>query len=249
MENNRDIDIIEQYLTNELPEGERITFEERLQVEPNLVNEFERRQTAHKALDFMIAENLKEQLKSLEKEETKVISLHSRRRRMIYIISAAASVLLLIGAFAILLPGGSQPNELAEAYYELPDFSAQRSAEASEIQENKLYIGIEALENSAYDQAILTLDAIPESDENYIIAQYYLAHAYYLSSQFDQAEASFNEVSASNEIRYQEQAEWYALLACLMQKETNCDAQLNQIKNNANHAYQERATKIHQRLK
>ena len=122
MDHKHDIELIEKLLQNQLPENERQELEQRIRQDEVLTHELERRQKAHHALDFVIAQNLKEQLQNLE-EESKVVSLRSRRRTLTYVLSAAASVLLIVGTFSIIYPGGAQPAELASSYYELPDFS------------------------------------------------------------------------------------------------------------------------------
>ena len=250
MDENHDIELIEKFLQNELPESERRVLEERIQQQEGFSHEFERRQRAHQALDFMIAQNLKADLQSLEEEEEedKLVVMRPRRKTWTYVLSIAASILLLVGAFTLVFPSKSGPAELADAFYELPEFSTRSGAESSEDPAARLSNGIEALTNQNYGQAISTLTAIPEQDENYISARYYLGHAYYLSSSFTLAEKSFKVVTSGNDIRYQEQAEWYTLLACL-QQQANCQEDLEQIAGNTSHFFHQNALKIQRRLK
>lgn len=247
MDHNHDIELIEQLLQNELPEGERQALEERIQQQQDLSRELDRRQKAHQALDFIIAQNLKADLQSLE-EESKLTVIRSRRRTLTYVLSAAASILLLIGAFTLVFQSETQPAELAAAYYELPEFSTRSDLAPADDSASQLSQGIAALENQNYSQVIRILVAIPEQDENYISARYYLGHAYYLSSSYDLAKESFKVVTSGNDIRFQEQAEWYTLLACLQQR-ASCGEYLERIVGNESHPFNQQTLKIQQHLK
>ena len=126
MDKNPEIDLIEKYLNFELSIEDAQALESRIEQDETLAAEFEQRQMAHKMLDFVVVKNLKEQLQGLE-EESKVVSIHQRRRRRIYTLSIAASVLVLIGVFSIFLSGNQMMgDELAGNYYSVPDFSNQR---------------------------------------------------------------------------------------------------------------------------
>lgn len=248
MEKERDIELIEKYLTNELSSSEKQAFDARLLEDESLTAEFQRRQTAHKALDFMIAANLKKQLSELE-EEDKVVSITSRRTSRMRILSIAASLLVLIGVFYFLSSQGTTSRpELAAHYYEQPDYNTQRSSSDTTAPEDELSKGIAALINGEYAQAITNLDSIQNSDPFYILAQYYQGHALYLSKQFDKAEENFDRVSASGDVRRVNEAEWYSLLSCLAQ-DAPCTQKLDNLLNNTGHDYHDQALAISKRLK
>lgn len=240
MNNN---DQIEKYLNNELTEAERTELENQMQEDDKLKEAFDRQQTAHRILDIAIAQNLKEQLVQLE-EESKVVSIkrHKSRRFSILQWAAAASVLLVVGFFAFFFQGGqSDPGQLASAYYQMPDLNLQRSGGTT--QEDVLSRGLQALENQDYAAAVNTLDSIDSGNEYYLVALYYLAHSHYLQGNFAEAEEEFKRVSEGNDLRYQEDAEWYSLLACL-QQDGSCTAKMDEIIQNEDHAYQSQAAAI-----
>lgn len=247
MENNSKINRIEKYLNNELSETEQMALDNELQTDESLATEFGRRQTAHKALDFIIAKNLKTQLEELEQED-KVVYLQKRRKSRFFLLSSAASILLIVGFFAIYFLGGTPSStELVSKYYETPDYNFQRTIEAIKP-EDVLKKGVTELENKEYTNAISTLASIQKGDEDYIIAQYFLAHARYFSNQYAQAEAGFKLVVAGDDLRYKEAAEWYGLLSCLAQGK-DCGADLDKVANNNNSKYQTEAQKIKKQLK
>ena len=251
MDTNKDITLIEQYLNQELSTEERQAFEVRLEQDETFANEFDKHQMAHKALDFLVAKNLKAKLESLEKEEAKtaapkIVSMQSRGRRMLLMrIAAAAMVILTVGLFYFYFPtGGSSGRELAAAYYE-PDLSMRGGTNNPE---DTLQLGIVAIENGDYQGAISLLNTIPPSNSYSLQAQYFKAHALYLSEDYDQAENEFSQVSTTTDIRYQQEAEWYSLLSCLAQNK-DCKNKLNAIAQNNNHNYHQEAQRILEEMK
>ncbi|MCB0375540.1 MAG: hypothetical protein KDD04_06445, partial [Sinomicrobium sp.] len=185
MNENQDIELIEQYLQNTLPENERQHLEERLLVQEDLAQEFEKRRIAHRALDHLIAQHLKEHLESLEEQEGeeetggKVINIQARRRKILtFILSAAAGILLLAGVFRIISAGETPPAGLAEAFYEEPAYTSRRGSDTAGPEEDNFKLAIQDMENRNYESAIELFKAIPEDDDLYLPATYYLAHAY-----------------------------------------------------------------------
>ena len=190
MDQQVNIDLIEQYLNQEMSERERLDFENQIQEDKVLAAEFERRQTAHKMLDFMISENLKSQLKSLEAQEAKVITLAPRKRKM-SMLAIAASVIILIGAFFVLMPsGGSLSNpQLAQEYYQSPSYT-MRGGNADDVSAN-VSRGVDALKAGQVAEATSLLSQVNQTDPYYILAQYYLGHAQFSVKDYAAAIVSF----------------------------------------------------------
>lgn len=247
MDTNPDIERIEEYLQNRLSAPEREALEERLQEDKGLAAEFEKRKTAHSLLDYAVARSLKEQLQDLE-QESKVISLRQRRRR-IYTLSIAASVLILIGAFAIFMPRNDlSSTELAARYYSLPDLSGQRAAELTSPAQELMATGMDALERGQSDRAIESFAAVPDSSSLYLPARYYLGHAYHQAGQYAAADDIFAEVAATGDLRFAEDAEWYGLLSCLA-REGTCLEQAQALAETSGHAHQEKAAEVWKALR
>ncbi len=244
MDNNKDIQIIEAYLNNQLDEADKRAFEQRLEQSEELSAEFERHQMTHKALDFLVAKNLKAQLESLEaadsaeteQAEARVIPMKSRGRRLLMLRTAAAAlVIIALGLFYLYFPL-NQPTglELASANYEMPDYNSRSSAETG--LQNVLDNGLAALENKDYTQAINLLGSVQPDDGLYVQAQYFKGHAHFLDQQYAAAEQAFETVSQSNDLRYIAEAEWYGLLSCLAQNKA-CTEKVNTLLNNTEHPY------------
>ncbi len=247
--NKKDIERIEQFLMNDLSESDRIAFESRLEQDEDLAAEFDRHETAHKVLDFVIAKNLKADLMELE-AESKVVSLQSRKRRSLRVVlSAAASVLLLVGFFALnfLNPGNVSPSELAFENYQLRDPAGVRSAGDKAGYPESLEKGLDALDQEDYQTASELLGSVGSEDDYYILAQFYLGHSLYLNKSYADAAVAFQNVAASEDLRYQAEAEWYTLLSCMAQDQV-CTAELEKITSDTGHDYYEDASEISKKL-
>ena len=247
MDTNKDIDLIEKYLNGELTDTEMQGLDNRLVEDADLDVELQRRQTAHTALDYMVAKNLKAQLQDLE-EQSNVVSINRGRRKRLMVLSVAASVLVLAVAVYFIFPQGPMTNpELASAYYELPDYNS-RGANDALSEQAALDAGISALQDNNTAEAISKLSTITSDNPYFILAQYYLGHALYADGQFDQAVERFAIVGNSNDLRYSEEAQWYELLSCLAQ-DVDCSQLLNNLTEDENHTYNNLAKEINERAK
>ena len=234
------IDRIEQYLNFEMLDADRQTFETQIEQDQELAAEVGRREVAHKTLDVMIAENLRTELQAMEKQDTKVVSLASRSRRR-FQLAIAASVLVLIGAFFMFLPSkSSSPYQLAMSAYAAPDFTLRSGNSDTPSDLTK---GMEALESGDYESAISTLGAVDATSGYKVPAHFYLGHAHFLNGDYAVAQRFFDDAAAGNDLRYTEDAQWYATLSCLALK-NNCSDKLEDISNDSNHSYIEQAKAI-----
>ncbi|MEL6925451.1 MAG: hypothetical protein AAFO94_15490 [Bacteroidota bacterium] len=258
MDNEKDIQRIEDYLHNRMEASVKRAFEEQLKSDKQFAQRFENHQLAHKALDFMIAGNLKSQLEDMEQQyygeaasdnDARVVPMpagNRGRRFLLMRVAAAAVVILAVGLSYIYFPmGGPSGSELAASYYEAPTYQI-RGQENSTI--DALSLGLTALGTGDYETAIRELSSIPTNDAYYIQAQYFKGHALYQSRSFEQAESTFLAVSKQNDMRYQQEAQWYALLSCLAQ-DKDCLLLTESVAQTAGHAYEKEAKTILDELK
>ena len=239
MGQEENIDLIERYLDQKLNEKERADFEARLASDADFASDFEKHETTHKLLDFMISENLRSQLKSLESEDTKVVPMISRSRRLSF-VAIAATVAILVGAFFFLRPGNMSSQQLAMEYYETPAFNMRGVDDAMP---SGLSEGLKALQSGNFAEAITILESVDASDNYYTTSRYYLGHAYYGAGNYANAMTSFEMAANGGDIRLREDAEWYGLLSCLGANGL-CDKRLQSIVENQTHAYQAKALQI-----
>ncbi len=245
MISQENIDRIEGYLNHQLSAEEQAALEAQLAADQELAAEFDRRETAHLAVDFMISESLRSELKTLEATQSKIVSMGSRRRRL-FPLAIAASIVILLGAlFFIQTSRTIDPSYMAAAHYESPDFTFRSEGQAMP---QEIISGSRAIRNKDYGAAIASLSSISDDQPFAILADYYLGHAYYLSEDYSMAQSKFSEIANSGDLRYAEDAQWYALLSCLAQ-DKSCQVLLDNIRNNDHHTYHDQAIEINNQLK
>lgn len=257
---NQDIEQIEKYLTNQLSESEKIAFEGRLEKDEVLRATYSKHELAHKALDYLITKNLKQQLMELEAadeeqveeaDQDNIISINRKKnktRRLRWIGLAATFALLVSFVFLNYFNQSSLTGPaLANSLYQLPEASI-RAADGNPIYpEVLLEEGIQALNNRDYAKAIDQLTQIPEDGAYFYEAQYFLGHAYYNSDQFADALKAFDIMISSDDFRFLPDANWFALLSCVA-LENDCQNRLNTILNNPKHKYYNAALKLKRQL-
>ena len=190
----------------------------------------------------MIADSLREDLKTWEKEETKVISLGARRKRM-YSLAIAASVAILIGAFFFIVqPGLQGPRSLALGAYEMPSHTLRSDQAMDPIDQ-----AFTDIENNELESAIARLAAIGIDHPRYILSKLALGHAKFQLGAYREAESEFVAVLSSEDIRYQEEAEWFRLLSCVAQKQS-CEGAFNEILEDENHEYLQNAEQLNRKI-
>ena len=256
MKDLNNIDGIEKYFNNELNDQEKKALETNIESDEDLKVVFNQHLLAQEAIELIIEDNLRDQLKALEDassktqtthEEGKVISIASRRRRLIRVISLAASVALMIGMFFVVQQNTLNTSDDSLAgYYKKPDFSAERGFKGAEdeFDVGSLKEGLQALEANQYEKAVQAFQGVSENNPYYLSAQYYLGHAHYLNGAFESAEQIFEAVAATQDLQFSENAQWYALLSCIQLNPSNCQDKLDQILTDPGHFFFEQAQKI-----
>lgn len=243
-------DRIDQYHAGELSTGDRQNFEQELGSNDELRQAEELYRLSLSALDYGVEENLRKDLKKWEKEGNRaasggrIISL----RRSIFILSAAAAVLLLVlFARPFLMPAPSS-DELFASYYEAPTESSMRGGA---VPQNALTAGKTALAEESYADAVEDFSRIPVGDPLYVEAQFYLGHALVGLNNFSAAKKAFEIAANSNETKFQQKGEWYALLACLKAKQWDvaCESKLKTIAQNADHSFAKDALELLKKMK
>lgn len=243
MISQENIDRIESYLMGELSEEQETQLTADVEQDPELAAELDRRETAHGAMDFLIADNLKSQLVALEAKETKVVQMP--RRRKLYPLAIAASLAIMVGAFFVFFPDqGSQ--DYAAQYYTLPDL-AMRGTQAAQLPE-LIRKAQEDISNKDYQAALDKLAQTDSFTEHTLVARYYQGHAFYLSKDYTSARQAFADVGAGKDMRFVEDAQWYELLSCL-EVDDSCVQELAKLLDNQQHPHHGQAEEIAKSLK
>ncbi len=214
----------DKFLNNELTETEKTAFEERLNSDADLKQEFE----IYKALETSLASKFENEetekelrntlthlgskyindkteteTKTITKTKTKVISLFNYKKLLV-----AASIALLIGFF--IFKNGNPVYS---------DFSKHNSLELVVRGDNNEAItkAEEAFNTKNYKTAFAQLTILEEQLPNDIEIQLYKGICLIEMDQFSQAETIFNSISKGNSA-FKYKATWYKALNLLKQE-------------------------------
>jgi len=259
----KNFDKIEAYLAGEMSEAEA-------KADSTLAEDIEVHQIAHNAMEILVEDDLRNQFKAWQSEETtaapssatesKVVSMSpkatsrtarttsqpAKRRSLFPRLAAAASVALLLGFFTFQYSNNSSSIDGSYTEYMMP--TSVRSADGAAT--TPLATGLEAYAATDYAKAIEVYKTIPTTNERYNEAQYYLAHSYYKNNNFSEAIAQFGKVTKAGDARYKEQAEWYQLLSFVANKQQDAsfDALLNKLLTDGKHSYHAKAQELNSDL-
>lgn len=252
-------DKIEQYLTGNMLEEERSSFEAELAQNKELKDSLEAHRLAHDAMEVLIEDNLRAELKKMqaevyptgekgpsEKEEAKVVTI----RRLWPRLAVAASVLLLIGFFTFQWAGNNYSTPaIAGNFYNAEDLANVRNSKAIEY---SLEDGVSLIREEKYAEALQFFRAVPDSSDFALKAQYFIGLSLDQLDQNAEAREALKTV-INNEIDplLSEKAEWLTVLTYLKTNDTDnpeFTTLLTKISDNPDHSYQPQAIKLKQQL-
>lgn len=242
---------IQDYLEGRLSSPELDAFENELKSDPDLQMEVDLQRLSGDAIELLVEENLRGELKDLHREmqgqsapQTKVRSL----RRRIVPLSIAASILLVIGFFAANYTAGQYDNDsLAADFYDNDLLQRVRGNNSASL----LQEGMDFYESGNYTEALTYLDGVTDPNLK-AEAEYAAAHAHYNLGQYQEAMDNFETVMNSNDPRFTEKAEYYYLLSSLAGNQTNTEKfnnTLDKILNDEAHLHHKDALKLNKKLK
>lgn len=253
---------IEAYIGGDLDNSATQAFVARMDEDADLANTVEAYEVGEDALEMLIENNLRAELKQLQSESTaaKVVPMASKdrkltvatkqpakRRSLFSSLAAAASVALLLGFFTFQYSATSMDNLLAEhSTFVMPE--PNRSGDVAN--EHPLTVGMEAQKKEDYTTAINFYKNIPTDNIRYNEAQSLLGHTYYENKAYSEAINQFEKVAAAGDIRYKDQAEFYQLLSYVAndQQDANFDSLMNKILSDGTHNYHQKAKALNSDL-
>lgn len=249
---------IEAYLSGEMNETEATAFDKEVATNKELAAAVDRHLLAHDAIEVMIEDNLRAEMKdwSAAANKNKEANIHQigqkkgssgKVRRLVYRLAAAASVALVVGFFGLQFSNTNYSNTaLSTGAYNF-DLSATRSTNTAQ---NPLAKGLKAYENADYAAAIQFFQNIPTANLQYNEAQYYLGHSLYQNKDYGQSINTFQKVVSTNDLRYKEAAEWYQVVNYVAVKKEGNDLTtlLNQLVRDEGHPYHKNAVELDTKL-
>ena len=237
-------DRIESYVRGANPPAENRQFEKELEENPSLKAEYQAYLATQEAIGDLALDQVRLKVTQIAQQQLgtgKVLTL-SRRA-----IAIAASLLLLIALLGLLY-GRQQfsDQQLFAQQYEAPNWSPIRGTTTAIQKYDQALVSVQAGHS---DEAIALLQGITPTDEVYANAQYALGHLHLQSKQPEAAAEAFETVEGLNDKRYQENVDWFLVLAYLQAgKEAPLNRQINMILQNEQHPYFEDAQSLQSRL-
>ncbi len=236
---------IEAYLDGSLNEAERIAFEKALEADDELAAAMDRHLMANDAIEVLIADNLRAELKTMA-ADTKIKPIAEKRgglRHYLAPLAIAASVALMVGVFGFLQKGKYSNDGILSRHYTAYEMPTVRSGNNNQA----LAEGVRAFQSKDYSKAIEYFKGIPVEDPLYTKAQFYLGQAYYQNEQAAEAIVPFGVVAQSDDLELSEKADWYALLAGLASNQVekaSFQNRLERITTDTGHSYHGQAKEI-----
>ncbi len=253
---------IEAYLGGNLNDSATQAFAARIEEDEDLANTVAAYEVGEDAVEMLIENNLRAELKQLQSESTaaKVVPMATKerkltvatkqpakRRSLFSSLAAAASVALLLGFFTFQYSATSTNSLLAEhGTFVMPE----ENRSGDKAVEHPLAMGMKAQKNGDYSTAINFYKNIPADNARYNEAQSLLAHSYYENKAYPEAISQFGQVVAAGDIRYKERAEFYQLLSYVAndQQDTNFEALMNALLSDETHNYHQQAKDLNSDL-
>lgn len=213
--NEKDIDIIENYLAGKLPAEDRKEVENRLLTD----QEFAQRVEIFKTLPHLVSSSSYDFRNELEdiyqeyQQENKASNTVSRRTFMM-----AASIALLISIIGILiwlLPASLTPREMYAAHFTVPaDNITVRNEQAIAP---ALQSAMKAYNEQAYSEAAAQFETILQNDADNVPVLFYSGVSYLVLEETEKAVQHLQKAVQMNDTTYKLTATWYLGLAYLQQ--------------------------------
>lgn len=203
---NNKTELIENYLSGNLPPDERALFEKELLADEELSNLFNMYSTIDK--EMQNAEKYKDQEAALKntlqklnakyfKAEAPVIQMHKKSNFARMAMAAAAGLILIIFAYFAFFSSSADPTKLAGKYVqeELTHLSLTMDGVQDSLQK-----GMAVYNDKDYQKALQIFEELYRShpEDSYVLK--YKGLAYLLTKNYEKALASFDELAAKKQL-------------------------------------------------
>ena len=254
-------DKIEQYLADAMSEEERSSFEAEVAQNKELREAVEAHRLAQDAMEVMIEDNLRAELQKMQADTYPIQKLRKSDeqggrvvslRRYWPRLAVAASVLLLIGFFTFQWTGNNYSDSAIAGNFYQPEDLLQEIEVRGDREESVLATGIKQLEAAQYQEALTTLESIPDTSDFILDATYLKGFGLAQQGNIAQAQEQLQTVIDQKiNPNLADKAEWLYLLMYLNAEDTDnpeFKALLEKISNDPDHSYHASAVKLKKQL-
>ncbi|MEL6593465.1 MAG: hypothetical protein AAFQ87_15065 [Bacteroidota bacterium] len=205
-----ELSLIEAYLEDRLPEGERLAFAQRLEQDAELQMRLDQVVQSKSLLEQALSMQLKQQMQQMQRPEPNAkIRLETQNRRLISLrwVGIAASILVL---FALGWWARPSVKSTYQDVFEPYPLSQSLRGDEGNIEASRWK---QAYEDGQYQEAERSLKGLSPDAPEWIEAQLYLANTRLANNRPAEAIDPLEALLEKGSIRYARTAEWYLLLA------------------------------------
>ena len=212
--------LISKYLDGELSSVELSRFEEVLEKDQVLQSELELYKEVEEALSDTEVLNLRAQLELIHEEYTpRIERIKERTTKKVfkYAIAAGIAMAVSLGTYGLFFNHASG-NRIVSQFYKPYDVTLVNRSENTSL-DMVLKEGLMYYENEEYTKAIPLFNKVLKMNPKNIASNLYAGISQFEIHQYEDANASFNNVIQHNDNLYIEQADWYLGFCYLMMNE------------------------------
>ncbi len=218
----RSIEDIENYLSNELEDASRESFEEEMLINAGLMKDVKICNEINEAIGERDVILLRKELNKIKDSEIRDDAQKRgvtapRLNKTIWY--AAASIILLIGLNVTFRENSLSNEQLYNDFYQpfQSNIGVSRSANLSE--DNLVNRAIMRMNEKDYDSALLLFSDVLKNDRENVIGNFYTGSIQQIKGNYEAAIHSFNDVIRQGDNLFVEQSEWYIGLCYLNRNE------------------------------
>lgn len=244
--NEKDTDIIENYLAGTLSAEEQKKVEDRLLTD----REFAQRLEIFKMLPHLVSEdvhNFRNELEGIYQEYRQQDAASSTMSRRTFFMAASLALLIsVIGILIWLLPSSLTPQEMYATHFTVPadNITVRNDQEISPA----LQSAMEAYNAQDYATAVAQFEDILQEDTNNAPVLFYSGVAYLILNENEKAMQNLQKVSETEDTAYALTAHWYLGLAYLKQNNIAQAREIFSSLKESGSSYAKRADTILQQL-
>jgi len=238
---------IERYNSGEMDDTEKQWFQKELEGNRKLRDEVKLREKTDMVLKDYSSMQLRNKLRSIEKERAEAIPPRNRGRQSSVRYAAVIAVLVLLGSMLLFRGKNLTQEDILDRFYTpYEGIAASRSAE--EIADENYKTALDYYNIHDYSTAAQFFKKVIDENPNDMASTMLYGVSSFEEKNYPQAEKSFTEVVTNNDNFYIEDAQWYLAL-CYIRTDERSKAveQLTLIKNSES-IYSKHARKILKRF-
>jgi len=225
---------IEKYWRGQMDAVEVKVFQDDLKKDKELAKDLSNFKLATEAIDFQIEEQLRKDLKSLQKNQrqTRVVHIQPLKRAL-----AIAAGFLLIFLLATVFYANLEYGDKAIASADLSSMELETQRGGDE-KPNDL-AGHDYFRMKKYVKAIELYNSVESSNERYNEARLFTANAYYHLESYDKALDIYNDLISKDDLSTRDSAQWNKVhtLFAMDNRGEEFNTTLQEILNNKEHTY------------